>query len=139
MLPIITIARQYGSGGHEVGERLAEKLNVPLLDKQLIAMAAKKSGLSEEVFEKADEKAGNSLLYSIRGLTWKKALVLAFALQHGNGSVNKFFARLDQQGADATQGVFATILTCAKQSLTEAVHKFILANAERQRALRNMI
>ena len=43
MLPIITIARQYGSGGHEVGERLAEKLNVPLLDKQLIAMAAKKS------------------------------------------------------------------------------------------------
>ena len=56
MLPIITIARQYGSGGHEVGERLAEKLNVPLLDKQLIAMAAKKSGLSEEVFEKADEK-----------------------------------------------------------------------------------
>ena len=65
MLPIITIARQYGSGGHEVGERLAEKLNVPLLDKQLIAMAAKKSGLSEEVFEKADEKAGNSLLYSM--------------------------------------------------------------------------
>ena len=56
MLPIITIARQYGSGGHEVGERLAEKLNVPLLDKQLIAMAAKKSGLSEEVFEKADDK-----------------------------------------------------------------------------------
>ena len=65
MLPMITIARQYGSGGHEVGERLAEKLNVPLLDKQLIAMAAKKSGLSEEVFEKADEKAGNSLLYSM--------------------------------------------------------------------------
>ena len=50
---------------HRVGERLAEKLNVPLLDKQLIAMAAKKSGLSEEVFEKADEKAGNSLLYSM--------------------------------------------------------------------------
>ena len=62
---VITIERQYGSGGHEVGERLAEKLNVPLLDKQLIAMAAKKSGLSEEVFEKADEKAGNSLLYSM--------------------------------------------------------------------------
>ena len=65
MLPIITIARQYGSGGHEVGERLAEKLNIPLLDKELIAMAAKKSGLSEEVFEKADEKAGSSLLYSM--------------------------------------------------------------------------
>ena len=65
MLPIITISRQYGSGGHEVGERLAEKLNIPLLDKELIALAAKKSGLSEEVFEKADEKAGSSLLYSM--------------------------------------------------------------------------
>lgn len=65
MLPVITIARQFGSGGHEVGEHLAEKLGIPLLDKQLIAMAAKQSGLSEEVFLKADEKAGNSLLYSM--------------------------------------------------------------------------
>ena len=40
-------------------------MNVPLLDQQLIAMAAKTSGLSEAVFEKADEKAGNSLLYSM--------------------------------------------------------------------------
>ena len=65
MLPIITISRQYGSGGHEVGERLAKKLNIPLLDKELIAMAAKQSGLSEEVFERADEKASSSLLYSM--------------------------------------------------------------------------
>lgn len=65
MLPVITIARQYGSGGHEIGERVAEKLNIPLLDKQLIAMAAKQSGLSEEVFQRADEKAGSSLLYSM--------------------------------------------------------------------------
>ena len=60
MLPIITISRQYGSGGHEVGERLAKKLNIPLLDKELIAMAAQQSGLSEEVFERADEKASSS-------------------------------------------------------------------------------
>ena len=56
MLPIITIARQYGSGGHEVGERLAEKLNVPLLDKQLIGHGGKKERLSEEVFEKGGTK-----------------------------------------------------------------------------------
>lgn len=65
MLPVITIARQFGSGGHEVGERLAKELNVPFYDKALIAMAAKQSGLSEEVFETADEKATNSLLYSM--------------------------------------------------------------------------
>lgn len=65
MLPVITIARQFGSGGHEVGERLARELNVPFYDKALIAMAAKQSGLSEEVFENADEKATSSLLYSM--------------------------------------------------------------------------
>lgn len=56
MLPVITIARQFGSGGHEVGEKVAKKLGLPFFDKELIAMAAKKSGLSEEVFADADEK-----------------------------------------------------------------------------------
>lgn len=65
MLPVITIARQYGSGGHEVGEKLALKLGVPFFDKALIAMAAKQSGYSEEVFAHADEKASSSLLYSM--------------------------------------------------------------------------
>ncbi len=65
MLPVITIARQYGSGGHEVGEKVAQQLNVPYYDKALIAMAAKQSGLSEEVFADADEKATSSLLYSM--------------------------------------------------------------------------
>lgn len=65
MLPVITIARQFGSGGHEVGTKLAEKLGIKYYDKELIALAAKESGLSEEIFNQADEKAGNSLLYSM--------------------------------------------------------------------------
>jgi cytidylate kinase len=65
MLPVITISRQFGSGGHEVGEKLASQLSVPFFDKALIAMAAKESGLSEEVFAHADEKASSSLLYSM--------------------------------------------------------------------------
>ena len=65
MLPVITLSRQFGSHGHEVGIKLAEKLGVKYYDKELIAMAAKQSGLSEEVFNAADEKAGNSLLYSM--------------------------------------------------------------------------
>ncbi len=65
MLPVITISRQFGSGGHEIGEKLARQLNVPFYDKALIAMAAKQSGLSEEVFAHADEKATSSLLYSM--------------------------------------------------------------------------
>ena len=65
MLPVITIARQYGSDGRDVGEMLAKRLEIPFYDKALIAMAAKQSGLSEEVFADADEKATSSLLYSM--------------------------------------------------------------------------
>ena len=62
---IVTIGRQYGSGGREIGKRLAEKLGVDFYDKELITLAAKKHGMSEKVFESVDEKPTNSLLYSL--------------------------------------------------------------------------
>ncbi|MBQ3073791.1 MAG: cytidylate kinase-like family protein [Ruminococcus sp.] len=62
---IITIARQFGSGGHEIGKALAEKLSIPFYDKELISLAAKESGIDAEVFENVDERATNSLLYSL--------------------------------------------------------------------------
>lgn len=62
---IITITRQYGSGGHEIGKALAEKLGISFYDKELISLAAKESGISPEVFAQADEKMSNSLLYAL--------------------------------------------------------------------------
>ena len=62
---IITINRQYCSGGHDIGKALSEKLNIPFYDKELISIAAKESGVSPEVFEEIDEKATKSLLYSL--------------------------------------------------------------------------
>lgn len=62
---IITITRQYGSGGHDIGKALAEKLGISFYDKELISIAAKKSGISPEIFKDVDEKATNSLLYSL--------------------------------------------------------------------------
>ena len=51
---IITIARQYGSGGREIGEKIAAALGIPLYDKQLITDAAAKGNLSEDVLKTAD-------------------------------------------------------------------------------------
>lgn len=62
---IITINRQYGSGGREIGQKLSEKLGIGFYDKELISIAAKDSGFAEALFENADEKPSNSLLYSI--------------------------------------------------------------------------
>ena len=62
---IITIGRQFGSGGHEIREKLAKKLGIKFYDKELIKLIAKQSGLCEKVLESYDEKPTNSLLYSI--------------------------------------------------------------------------
>ena len=62
---IITIACQYGSGGREIGERVAELLGIPLYDKEIITDAAAKGSLDEEVIKKVDESAANSLLYTL--------------------------------------------------------------------------
>ena len=62
---IYTIAREFGSGGREVGEKLAAKLGIKLYDKELLQQAAKDSGFCEEIFENHDEKPTNSFLYSL--------------------------------------------------------------------------
>ena len=62
---IITISRQYGSGGRDIGLALAQSLDVAFYDKELIKLAAKKSGINEKLFENADEMPSNSFLYSL--------------------------------------------------------------------------
>ena len=62
---IITVGRQFGSGGHEVGRRLAAELGVKLYDKELLKLVAQESNICEAVLQDYDEKPTNSLLYSI--------------------------------------------------------------------------
>ena len=54
---VITIGRQFGSGGHEVGVRLAEKLGIKFYDKELVEMIAKDGGLESQFLHDHDEKA----------------------------------------------------------------------------------
>lgn len=62
---IITIGRQYGSGGSEIGTKLAKELGFGFYDKNILRMNADKSGIKESYFHLADERAGNKLLYRI--------------------------------------------------------------------------
>ena len=62
---VITIGRQYGSGGREVGRRLASRLEIPYYDKEILSEASKDSGICEELFEDHDEKPTRSFLYSL--------------------------------------------------------------------------
>ena len=53
---VITIGRQFGSGGRELGQLLSSKLGIPFYDKELLLQAAKQSGISEEFFHNNDER-----------------------------------------------------------------------------------
>ncbi|MCI8731888.1 MAG: cytidylate kinase-like family protein [Lachnospiraceae bacterium] len=58
---VITIARQYGSGGKTVGEMLAKEMGIPFYNDNLLKMASEESGISEQLFRQLDEKLKNSL------------------------------------------------------------------------------
>ncbi len=65
MNTVITIGRQYGSGGREIGERLAKRFDIPFYDKALLTRAAKESGFCEEMIKNHDERPTNSFLYNL--------------------------------------------------------------------------
>lgn len=62
---VITIERQYGSGGRLTGKRLAEELGIHFYDEEILKMTSETSAIGEQYFRLADEKAGNNLLYRI--------------------------------------------------------------------------
>ena len=62
---VITIGRQFGSGGRAIGRLVAEKLGIPFYDKEIIKRISKESGLSHEILDDYDEKPTNSFLYSL--------------------------------------------------------------------------
>ena len=66
---IITLSRQYGSGGRIVAKKLADALGIPFYDNELITMAAEKTGLSVECFKDAEKTSIGNLFFSLTSLT----------------------------------------------------------------------
>jgi len=116
MKTVITIGRQFGSGGKEIGIRVAKELGIPFYDKELIQEAAKKSGLNEKIFESFDERP-KSLLYSVAMGSH------LFALS-GNGADNSleqqvYLATFETIRRVADEGPCVIIGRCADYALEE--------------------
>ena len=65
MKRIITISRECGSGGHIIAEKLSKELGIPLYDREIIEMTAKKSGLTTDFVQESNERITNSILFNI--------------------------------------------------------------------------
>jgi len=62
---VITISREYGSGGHEIGKYIAKELGVAFYDKELIDLTSQKTGYTHEYIQENEQKLTNSLLYDL--------------------------------------------------------------------------
>lgn len=65
MKKVITISRQYASGGRTIGKMVAQKLGIPLYDSEIIKDTMKKTGLSEKMVEAAEQRVTNSFLFNL--------------------------------------------------------------------------
>lgn len=132
MNKIITISRQFGSGGGEIGKKLAEELNLPFYDKNIINIAAKDSGFSEDILEYSEEMPINSLLYSIATGNGIGGIGLA-GLPLGD---KLFLAQFDAIKKIASEGPCVIIGRCADYVLNDldnVINIFIHADFEKRR------
>ena len=125
---IITIGRQYGSGGHEIGATLAHDLGLKLYDKEMLKRAAKESGLCEELFETHDEKPTYSFLYSLVMDSYSAATHNGMPLNH-----QLFLEQYNTIKKLAEENSCVLIGRCADYALADnpdAIHIFIYADED---------
>ena len=115
---VITIGRQCGSGGKKIGEIVAERLGIKCYDKELLTLAAKHSGLCEELFETHDEKPTNSFLYSLVMDTYSLGYT---AGSYSDMPINHkvFLAQFDAIKKIADEGPCILVGRCADYALEE--------------------
>ena len=127
---IITIGRQFGSAGREIGNVIAKDYGIKLYDKEMLKRAAKESGICEELFETHDEKPTNSFLYSL--------VMDTYSLGYSSGSYSDmpinhkiFLAQFDAIKKIADEGPCVLVGRCADYILRDypnTVNVFITAD-----------
>ena len=133
--PIITIGRQYGSGGREVAKKLAETMNFAFYDKELLAEASKESGICQEVMENYDEKQEKRSFFSIMGGVQGRmdpaGMYLEMPLNH-----RIFLAQFDTIRKIADKGPCVIVGRCADYVLRDhenVLNVFIKASMDERR------
>ena len=118
MKTVITIGRQFGSGGREIGEKLAAHFDIKCYDKELLSLAAKESGICEEMIEVHDERPTNSFLYNLVMDTYSFGYNAA-SFSDMPISHKVFLAQFDTIRKIADEGPCVIVGRCADYALSE--------------------
>lgn len=133
MNTVITIGRQYGSGGRELGQILAKKLGFEFYDEELVTMAAEKNKMHKDILRAVDEKATKSLLYTL--VTGSDLRFMNSSIQYEMPINDKLFitqSEIIKNLADKSSCVI--VGRCAdyvlRDSAQKCLHLFIYADLE---------
>mgnify|MGYP004507420731 FL=1 len=132
MNTIITIGREYGSGGREIGKLVAEKLDIPFYDKEILTHAAEESGLCREIFEQHDEKASMSGLLGMGGMHPGASSAMGLQMPLNQ---RVFLAQFEAISSLASAGPCVIVGRCADYVLRDwhnVVHVFLYASEEKR-------
>ncbi len=119
MNKVITISRQYGSGGRELGEKLAQRLGIPFYDKELIKMIAKEGNIEASMLEAYDEVEPDFDNYSVRDIPPDYQIAMTQKIYSAQCSVINELA---------AKGPCVIVGRCADAILPEAVRIFVFAD-----------
>ena len=132
MNTIITIGREFGSGGREIGEKIAQHFNIPFYDKELLARAAKESGFCEEMIKSHDERPTNSFLYNLvmdtYSFGYNSSAYMDMPISH-----KVFLAQFDAIKKLADEGPCVLVGRCADYALADyknSLNLFIFGDME---------
>lgn len=132
MNTIITIGRQFGSGGREIGEMLAKQYGIKCYDKELLSRAAKESGFCEEMIQNHDERPTNSFLYNLvmdtYSFGYNASSFVDMPISH-----KVFLAQFDTIKKIAEEGPCVIVGRCADYALSDfdnVLNIFIHADEE---------
>ena len=132
MKTIITIGRQFGSAGREIGEKLAEYFGIKCYDKELLSRAAKESGFCEEMIQNHDERPTNSFLYNLvmdtYSFGYNASSFVDMPISH-----KVFLAQFDTIKKIADEGGCVIVGRCADNALADyenCIHLFIYADED---------
>ncbi|MCH4191228.1 MAG: cytidylate kinase-like family protein [Butyrivibrio sp.] len=127
---VITIGRQFGSGGREIGELIAKHYNIKCYDKELLARVARESGFCEEMIENHDERPTNSFMYNLvmdtYSFGYNSSSFVDMPISH-----KVFLAQFDTIKKIASEGPCVIVGRCADYALSDfpnVINVFIQAD-----------
>ena len=134
MNTIITIGRQFGSAGREIGQKVAAYFDIPCYDKELLSRAAKESGYCEEMIETHDERPTNSFLYNLvmdtYSFGYNASSFMDMPISH-----KIFLAQFDTIKKMASEGPCVMVGRCADYALSDydnCINLFIYGNEDKK-------